>query len=533
MKSVLLVLLLMMLTTITAFAGDPDPRLMNSADFARREELRSRALDWRNGAIVYQIIVDRFAPSSRLKAKKNLYKNPRLLRDWSETPASGHYNQDARVWSHELDFWGGDLESLMSRSKYLIDLGVDVVYLNPVFLSLTNHKYDAWDFQKIDPVYGTRKDLGRLADVLHQNGMKLVLDGVFNHMGRGSPMFEDARKNPRSRFRDFFRFTGKPERGYISWLDVENLPELNLEHPRVQDYIFRTPESVIQSYIRQEGVDGWRLDVAFDLGFSLLNEITRAAHHAKPGSVVIGEIWNYPEEWHPSVDGVMNMHGRKIILQMVRGKLSPTTAGHMWETLITDAGMDHILKSWLVLDNHDTPRLPNLVPDDEKAQRMARILQFVLPGAVCLYYGSELGMKGGEDPEQRAPMRWELVNDTNQVLALHRKLISLRKSEPALRYGDFRRLNSESLFAFLRKTTSARETVIVLANPSRKKITDLVQIRDSKMQDVTPLKDVFTGKTFTVFSGLLEVELEPQEIVVLKAETGDYPHGYNRYDRIN
>ncbi|HEY9071194.1 MAG TPA: alpha-amylase family glycosyl hydrolase [Candidatus Ozemobacteraceae bacterium] len=512
-------------------AESPSREAMNEHDHAREQELAERAADWRNGPVVYQIIVDRFAPSTRLAGKKSLYAAPRRLRDWKETPQKGSYLEKAGVWSHEVDFWGGDLESLRGKLDYLQELGVDVVYLNPVFSSLTNHKYDAWDYHVVDPVYGSRKDLADLAAELHRRGQRLVLDGVFNHMGLRSPMFQEARRDPHSRWRPFFKFSEKNDRKYIGWYDVENLPELNMENPDVQAFIYAAPDSVVQSYLRNEEIDGWRLDVAFDLGFRYLTDLTRAAHTAKPGSLIIGEIWNYPEEWHPAVDGVMNMHGRKLLLTMLEGRLSGPLCSQMWETSIDDAGMDHILKSWLVLDNHDTPRLANLLPQRWQ-QEMARILQFTLPGAVCLYYGSELGMTGGDDPEQRAPMRWDLVTPGNPMLALHRRLLALRRAEPALRYGDFRRLHSEKLFAFLRRTNSVRDTVVVIANPTGRTVKELLQVRDSKLQDVTPMLDQLSDRKFMVFSGTIDVEVPAHTVLLLKADTADYPHGYNRYDRI-
>jgi len=532
MLSGILFLGVMIMTICGSAVADSSNRgRMNQYDMARDQELRERAADWRNGAVVYQIIVDRFVPSVALKAKKKIYASPRILRDWRETPRKGHYVNDAGVWSHELEFWGGDFDSLKTRLDYLQNLGVDVVYLNPIFESLTNHKYDAWDYHKIDPCFGTRKDLAGLADELHRRNMKLVLDGVFNHMGSKSPMFLDAKRNPKSKWRDFFKFTDRNRRGYIGWVDVENLPELNIENPKVRDYLFARPDSVVQSYLRQEGIDGWRLDVAFDLGFQTLTELTACAHTAKPGSLVVGEIWNYPEEWRPAVDSVMNMHGRAILLKMLDEKVKPAMAAAMWETMIVDAGMDHILKTWLVLDNHDTSRLATIFPEFWK-QRMARILQFTLPGSPCLYYGSEIGMTGGEDPEQRAPMRWDLVTDENAHLDLHRKLIAMRKAEPALRYGDFRKLNSEKLFAFLRRTSSASETVIILANPSNKAVREIIQIRDGKIQGATIMKDRFSDFTVTVSAGMVEVTVPPHEIMLLKPDTADYPEGYNRYDMI-
>ncbi|MBF0547956.1 MAG: glycoside hydrolase family 13 protein [Candidatus Riflebacteria bacterium] len=504
---------------------------MNTQDLQHETELKERANDWRNGAIIYQVLVDRFNPPSDLKAKEKLYSSPKVLKKWTETPKKGKFNEEAKVWAHEIEFWGGDLRSVKAKLHYLQDLGIDVLYLNPIFEAFTNHKYDTWDYNKIDPAFGTRQDLADLVQTLHEQGKKIVLDGVFNHMGRQSPMFQDAIKNPSGQWKDFYKLTPTTKQGYIGWNDVENLPELNLESQKVKDYIFAREDSVIQSYLKNEGIDGWRLDVASDIGFSILTELTQAAHSAKPGSLVVGEIYNYPEEWNPSVDGVMNMHGRKIILEMLAGKISPAMASEMWNTMVEDSGMNHILKAWLVLDNHDTPRLSTILPQDW-AQRMARVLQFTLPGSPSLYYGSELGMIGGEDPEQRAPMRWDLVRNDNSTFIFHKNLISLRKSETALRYGYYRKLNSRKLFAFLRRTNSAHETIIVLANPGEKEVKEIIQIRDSKMQNGTVLKDQLSDKSVTVFAGTTEVAIPPHEVMVLKPQTGDYPNGYNRYKRV-
>ncbi len=509
----------------------PKADLRNRFDRQSAENLARRAADWRNGTIVYQVIVDRFAPGRNLEKKKALYAPPRKLRTWDEVPRPGTYVPAAEVWSHELDFWGGDLDSLRGKLDYIQGLGVQTVYLNPVFQSLTNHKYDTWDYNKVDPVCGTRADLKALATDLHGRKMRLVLDGVFNHVGRQSPFFKEARANPHSRWRPFFSFIEKPP-GYVGWMDVANLPELRLEEPAVQEYLFSGPDAVMPSYVRREGIDGWRLDVAFDIGFEILAKMTQAVHKARADTEVIGEIWNYPEEWFPSVDGVMNMHGRAILLSLLQGKLSGPTAATMWDTMIADAGIEPILKSWLILDNHDTKRLVRVLGEPWQ-QRMARVLQATLPGSMCLYYGSELGMDGGDDPEQRAPMRWDLTTADNATLEFQKAVLKMRNARPALRHGDFRRLHSERLFAFLRRTNAARQTVVVVANPTDGEVTEQLQLRESKFQDWSDLRDVFTGQRIKVQAGMIEVTVPPRGWEVLEIEAADYPGGYNRYDRLH
>ncbi len=522
-----------LMTTVSPASGDYDSLddHRGSLDLAAEEVYAKRAADWRNGAIVYQVLVDRFAPSADLDAKRDLYTPPRTLHSWDETPAQGEYLPDAAVWSHEIAFWGGDLKSLRDKLDYIEQLGVDVLYLNPIFESFTNHKYDAYDYMKIAPEFGTRQDLRDLADELHRRGMYLVLDGVFNHMGRKSPYFQEALADPESPWREFYTFNDKSEFGYVGWWDVENLPEVRVESKAARDYLYAARDSVVQSYLREEGVDGWRLDVGFDLGMRVLGDLTNAAHTAKPGSLVVGEIYNYPEGWFPAADAVMNMHGRVILLGLLDGTVSPPMAARMWQTMIDDAGLEPILKSWVVLENHDWPRLNTVLPEPWK-QRMARILQFTVPGSLNLYYGGELGMEGGGDPEQRAPMRWDLVNDENETLQFHRDLLELRKTNPALRYGDFRILHTEKLFAFLRYTNRVREAVIVLANPAEEEVTELIQLRYGKFQDAFPLVDVLSGDEFAISSGTSKITVPAGGCRVLKAKTDPLPNGYDRYDRL-
>jgi glycosidase len=188
----------------------------------------NRERDWRNGAIVYQVIVDRFAPAANLDAKRVLYPAPKTLRGWDEVPTPGPYLADQKLSSHELHFWGGDLASTASKLDHVQALGADVLYLNPIHLAYTNHKYDALDFQAISPEYGTRDDFRRLAADAKKRGLKVVLDGVFNHMGRNSPAFKDAFVNPQSKWRDWFAIGPQFEGGARSWAGFQNLPELNL-----------------------------------------------------------------------------------------------------------------------------------------------------------------------------------------------------------------------------------------------------------------------------------------------------------------
>ncbi|OQA21576.1 MAG: Cyclomaltodextrinase [Chloroflexi bacterium ADurb.Bin360] len=504
---------------------DDDPET-----FGRREQ------DWRNGAIVYQVLVDRFAPSAQLDAKRALYPPPKVLREWSETPQRGVYLREAKVSSHELEFWGGDFASLRSRLDHIQALGATVLYLNPIHLATTNHKYDALDFLQISPEFGTREDFLRLVADVHARGMKLVLDGVFNHMGRNAPVFQDALANPNSPWRDWFAIGPQYAGGARAWVGFQNLPELALENPAVRAYLYADPDSVVRRYLR-DGADGWRLDTAFELGPEYLRELTRAAHQEKPGSLVVGEIVNYPGAWLDSIDAVMNFNLRQIVLGLAAGDIAPSPACRMLERQVNEAGsagIEALLKSWVVIDNHDIPRIATQIPR-ESLRRMVQVLQFTLPGAPNIYYGSEVGMTGGDDPENRGPMRWDLVREDNPELLWMRKLIALRQQRRALRVGNFRLAEANRLLAFERTTDRALETTIVLANPADRAITERVLLANAFLMDDTPLVDALAPAELppvcNVQAGFITVTVPPESALVLLPRERSLG-GYSRYKRV-
>ncbi|MDM4764658.1 glycoside hydrolase family 13 protein [Pelomonas sp. SE-A7] len=493
----------------------------------------NRERDWRNGAVVYQIIVDRFVPSANLEAKRALYPAPKVLRPWSEAPKPGVYLPDQKLNSAELDFWGGDLASAATRLDHIQQLGADVLYLNPIHLAWTNHKYDAFDFQKLSPEYGNREDFKRLASDARQRGLKVVLDGVFNHMGRNAPVFKDAYANPKSPWRHWFSIGPQYEGGALVWTGFQNLPELKLENPAVRRHLWLDKDSVVRSYLR-DGADGWRLDTAFELGHNYLRELTEAAHREKPGSLVVGEIANYPDQWLKSIDAVMNFSLRDIILGAASGDIAPATAARMTDRLVRDAGIEPLLKSWVVIDNHDIPRIATQLPATAQ-RRLVQALQFTLPGAPNLYYGAEVGMVGGTDPENRGPMRWDLVREDNPELSWVRKLIALHKAHRALRIGDFRLIESQQLFAFERHTDKALDTRIVIANPSNQTVRERLMVANAHLMDGTPMIDllglVSPAPTVAFGAGSFVVEMPAHSVLVLQPRPSEMG-GYSRYKRV-
>ncbi len=523
-------LLLILLAALPIAAVADPPGALPWADANDRERaavMAARAADWRVGPVLYQVLVDRFAPpsSEALAARRDLYAPPRTLHTWDELPVPGPRLPEYGLTAHELAFWGGDLAGLRSRLDYIADLDVDVLYLNPIQDAFTNHKYDARDYFKVSPEYGTRDDVRALADDLRKRDMRLMLDGVFNHMGRTAPRFIEARDNPDSPARDWFIFD-ESRTGYRCWYNVPNLPELNLENPAVRARLWGDPDSVVQGYLR-DGVAGWRLDVSYDIGARYLRELTDAAHTARADCWIIGEAWAYPDHWVRAMDGVMNFHLREIVFAVCDGRFSGRRAGEALAAMLRDTPTEGLLRSWLMLDNHDTTRLRTRFPDEAR-RRLLTLLQFTLPGSPLIYYGSELGMEGGHDPRNRAPMRWDLHTDDNPTLAWTRSLIALRREHRALRIGDATALATERLFGFLRRTDRAADTCIVLVNPTDQPVTETVAVPAGKLMNAN-LRDVLSGRLQWFGSGLLTVELPAHGLLLLKPDIPE--DGYTPYKR--
>ncbi len=251
----------------------------------------------------------------------------------------------------------------------------------------------------------------------------------------------------------------------------------------------------------------------------------------RPGSLVVGEIPNYPQEWFPSVDGVMHFGLRKLMIATANRQLSGPDFTRMLARLVADADYEHLLKSWVYLDNHDTSRLATTVPD-AKARRLAQVLQFTLPGAVNLYYGTEVGMEGGEDPAMRGPMRWDRVEAGHPDLAWTRKLIGVRKANRALRVGDFRTLEaSGNVIAYQRHTDRAGDAVLVLANPGLEAVDTIVLVTDSKLMDGDNLVDQLSGQIVNLQAAMIQARIPAQTAWLLKPQLVT-PGGYSNFKRV-
>jgi len=443
------------------------------------------------GKIGYQIFPDRFFNYG------NTYEN---LLDWNE-PVRSHENQ-------EYDFYGGTLKGIEKKIDYLKKLDIDFLYLTPIFKANTNHRYDAVDFKKTDERLGSEEDLISLNNKLKNSSIELFLDIALNHTSKYSVLKE----NP-----DFY--TGK------NWADVENLPELNLENNTLKDYLFRNNDSVIKYYMAR-GINNWRLDCAYDLGYDFLKELKDELK--KFNTKIIGEIWSYPKKWTEVTDGIMNYYYYGLIKNLLSGEISGNLFSEILEDTYKDCGTD-IFKCWNMLSSHDTPRIKDVFGN---LWKIALTLQFTLPGSPLIYYGEELGFSGNGDPFCRETMKWEKTKEKNEISDFYKILIHEFKNSEGLNSGDFIKLYSENknIIAFERYSEKIRETRFVLINPTDRKTDCIIYTKNSSLMNYSKIKDVLSGTELEVFNSYIKASLPPNFSGIFKIK--EEPEKYNFYKRI-
>ena len=447
--------------------------------------------DWWKDGVVYQIFPDRFARERdwtprEPEARRGTHRF--LVRDW-DTPVfyPRAENGDVSSWP----FWGGTLRGIEEKLPYLASLGVTVLYLNPIFEAASNHRYDTADYTRVDPLLGRKKDFESLCEAARKRGIRIVLDGVFNHTGADSVYFDKfGNYGTAEKYRSWFRFGEQYRHGYECWWDVPDLPNVEENDPSFREFLCGE-DGVVRRWLRR-GASGWRLDVADELPDSLIRDIRAAMKEEKEDSLLLGEVWEdasnkraYGVSRRYFVDGeldsVMNYPWRNAIVAFLTDADDGTALGESLMTLAENYPPEVLSCVMNHLGTHDTPRILTVLGEpfrgtkDERAHRrmtpvqrktalmrlrMAAFLQFTLPGMPCIYYGDEAGMQGFEDPFCRVCYPWG--HEDEELRAYYRMMIALRGSSEALRRGDLRVLAAgNGRIAFSRSIGGERVVVCV------------------------------------------------------------------------
>jgi len=401
---------------------------------------------WVADAVFYQIFPDRFARSGRVDVGAR-------LEDWDAPPTIAGYK-------------GGDLWGVVQKLDYLADLGVTALWLNPIFQSASNHRYHTHDYFTVDPMLGGQAAFEALVSEAHVRDIRVILDGVFNHASRGFFQFSDiAEQQADSAYVDWFRVNEFPIQPYDenvpptydAWWGLHALPAFNTENEHVREFLW----SVGEHWINQ-GIDGWRLDVPNEISTpGFWEEFRTRVRAINPEAYLVGELWSEATDWVGEAnrfDGVMNYPLTTSIISFAVGnRLDETSVLDNNEYTISQGihasefadRIDDLAETYPgpersamlnLLDSHDTARIRTIANDDPELVQVALFLLFVMPGAPCLYYGTEVGMLGGPDPGCRAGFPTDEATWDRATFDLVRSLTELRKKESALRSHEIRRI---------------------------------------------------------------------------------------------
>lgn len=432
---------------------------------------------WVREAVFYQIFPDRFYdgdPSNNVRSGEySLGGRPVVARNWYDPPDlhGGH-----------LEFYGGDLQGITQKLSYLQNLGVTALYLTPIFTAPSSHKYDVSDFTNVDPHFGGNEALVELTRALHERGMKLILDVIPNHVGNLHPWFQEALLNPLAATAEFFTFHEHPAM-YEMWEGEATLPKLNYRSARLLGEI----QGTLSYWLREPySIDGWRLDVAnmmarqgeIQLAHEVGQKLRLAVKGTSADAYFLGENF-YDASPHlqgDELDAVMNYRGFMMPvvhwlsgrdmpahLEWKFGDTTPTMGWDMtaqWQNYLAVIPWQVARIQFNLLGSHDTPRIRTVLGDDVGKLEAAFTLLFTFPGAPCVYYGDEVGLAGGRDPLNRATMPWDARLWHEEIRALVKRLMDLRKNTSALIRGGFQVLAATADRVVFRRMASGQRVVV-------------------------------------------------------------------------
>lgn len=510
--------------------------------------------DWVKNAIFYQIFPDRFrngdpsndpvgngasgdvlwkAWSGPLLDYPTLYAKKMSWDQLPEQPAMGR------------DWFGGDLKGIEDEAQYLDDLGITAVYLNPIMDSTDNHGYTVIDYKSVNRYFGANERASNgtlvlnpeaslevfenMTVALKNHGMKLILDGVFNHVSAKSQWFDrdndyttlGAFESQNSTWYNWFTFYAWPK-SYSAWNGVLNMPQVN-EVDAFKNYIYADPNASVLTFWNNLGIDGWRLDTGQDVSQTFWKEFRSAYKELNPEGYIVGEYmgnatpWLQGDEW----DSVMNYRFRDAVLPWALNVnvKSVTALDSALIAIQKDYPAQAFYTAFNLLDSHDTIRALTSLLGNKNRMKLAVVFQMTYPGTPVIYYGDEVGMQGFSDPDCRRPYPWAdqgLSPDTD-MLAHYKKLISIRKSYSVLRTGSISTMivdDAKNIYALLRQDNSSNPTAILVYNNGPNKTSETLNVT-GKLPEGSVLTDVLNDATYTVNNGEITVDVNSTWACVL------------------
>lgn len=413
-----------------------------------------RAPAWSTEQVYYQIFPERFCNGDPNLSPKNVVP-------WGSVPT-------------RENFMGGDLPGIISKLDYLEDIGVTCLYLTPIFEGTSNHKYDTVDYYKIDPQFGEDKDLQVLVKEAHERKIRIILDGVFNHCGYYFPLFQDViEKGSASEYADWFFVENYPVRndpanydcvGHYRWM-----PKINLANSKARDYFV----NVGLYWIRNFGIDGWRLDVADEVPTAFWEHFSSEIKVENPDVLLLGETWGDASRllMGNRLDSAMNYLFKDAVTDWIaKEAITVTQFDYLVNEMLSLYPDEVNLRMYNLLDSHDTARFLSECKGDKQKLKLAVALQMTFPGCPAIFYGDEIGIIGENDPLCRQPMEWNSFGECMDVMQWYKTFIVLRKENGALKKGDFHSIlcdDKKKVYAYIRSIKE--NAVMIVLNASSEK----------------------------------------------------------------
>ncbi|HSR03373.1 MAG TPA: glycoside hydrolase family 13 protein [Proteiniclasticum sp.] len=478
-------------------AWEKKPRVLRHYAFPYiAEEDVYEGEDWLKKSICYQIFPDRFHRSEDAK----VIVNEKKLTPWGDTPANR---------SH----FGGNIKGITEKIPYLQDLGITLLYFTPLFESTSNHKYNTKDYYKIDPNFGTLEETKEMVSKCHDAGIRVVFDAVFNHTGHDFFAFEDVLSHQEeSRYKDWYHLdsfpVSKEKVNYYTFANyIAYMPKINLKNTAAREYFL----DVARYWIKETGIDGYRLDVCDELSHSFLKDLRKVVKETKNDAVIIGEIMHEAESFLEGneLDSIMNYPFRHAMIDtFAREELS---LEEFFQVLIHNQTIyrEEITHQMLnLLGSHDTPRFLTETKGSKEKLKLATAFQFLYKGVPYVYYGDEVGISGGKDPLCRRTMIWDEKAWDQDLLGFFKDTIRVRKENEVLVDGDFQvEMISGRVFSFSRNLEGKR--IIVFFNLDKR-------LREITLPEIVKGRNLYTGER-VVLDG--KIELKGLSFIALEVDS--------------
>jgi alpha-glucosidase len=494
-----------------------------------------QSAQWVWSQVFYQIFPERFYdgdPSNNVKENEYLYNGkPVVSKAWNELPDR---KQGVR------EFYGGDLEGIRQKLPYLQELGITALYLNPIFTSPSSHKYDTIDYETVDPHFGGNAAFVKLCADLKANNIRLMLDAVVNHTSERHPWFDlageyevaGAFKSKDAKTRSFYTFLD--DERYVSFYGVRTMPILNFASEDVQRYIYKDEDAMLRKWLRPPySIDGWRFDVIHMLGeegsakgnSSHVRGFRAALRQENPEAYVLGEHFFEATKWlqGDQEDGAMNYYGFTLPLRQFLSGIEPRGYKVQLDAKDFDLLLQRAraklpfpiqLSQFNFLGTHDSSRISTMLKNDAALIKLAVTMLFTYIGVPCVYYGDEVGLEGGDDPDCRRTFPWEETLWNHDLRQHYQNLIALRKDAKVLQEGAFVPLYAEGdVYAYARVLQN--QSVITVLNRGEKSSVTLPVWKLGTAQTFTSF---FNERDHSVIDGWLELPLAAKSSLVLMSK---------------